>query len=555
MVPFFESLYNATSRSRWRQTVSLFLCSIFLAACVGSGVEKGSTGYVEGFFGGVSADDPRAAIVGRDILTSGGTAADAAVAIYFTLAVTLPSSAGLGGGGVCLVRDERRGITEAIDFTSKPGTGFLGLNARPAATPGNPRGFYALHAKYGSLRWAQLVAPAENLARFGHQVSRAFVTDLQGVSSALFQDNSSRNVFATKEGRAAGEGDFVSQIDLAATLSLIRSKGPGPLYQGPLAKAFVAGAEKAGGGLTIDDMRRALPQWKKPLAVPLKGFTRKAAYFAPPPAAAGLVEAQMFALLQDGGRYDSANDAEKPHVMVDSQMRAFADRGRWLSAEGNVTVDPGTMLSPKHLEGLGQSFNASNKTPVTAINPGLSGRQENTSGTGFVAIDSFGGAVSCAVTMNNLFGTGRIAGQTGVLLAARPGANGRGPISLGPVMVVNEYNNKFFFAGAAAGGVTAATSLVDVLAGTIIEEKPLKSVVARPRLHHNGVPDTVFYEPKYNKAGLDALKKRGHKTVAARTLGRVNAAYCSDGMPGSSETCVLSADPRGFGLAVSANEN
>jgi len=546
---------HATARLRWRQIASTLLGASLLSACMGSDIEKGQTGFVEGFYGGVAADDPRAALVGRDVLTSGGTAADAAVAMYFTLAVTLPSSAGLGGGGVCLVRDAKNGITEAIDFTSKPGTGLLGPDPRPAAAPGNPRGFYALHAKYGSLRWERLVAPGENFARFGHQVSRAFVTDLAGVSDALFKDRSSRNVFAKKDGSAAGEGDFVTQINLAATLSLIRSKGPGPLYQGPLARAFVDETARAGGGLTLEDMRKTLPRWRKTLSIDVKGLTRKTVHFAPPPAMAGLVEAQLFSLLQLGGRYDGAGEAEKAHVVADSQMRTFADRGRWLSDTGDIVGNPDELIAPGHIEKLGQSYSEDRKTPVAAVNGRLAGRQENTSGTGFVAIDDSGGAVACAVTMNNLFGTGRIAGNTGILLAARPGANGRGPISLGPVMVVNDHSKELFFAGAAAGGVTAATSLSDVLAGTIIEGANLETAIMRPRLHHSGMPDTVYYEPSYPEAGLAALKEKGHEIVAARTLGRVNAAFCPDGLPGTSETCEIHTDPRGFGLAVSANEN
>ena len=545
---------NATSGGRLRQFVSIAACAAFLSSCIGSGVEKGQTGFVEGFFGGVAADDPRAALVGRDVLTAGGTAADAAVAMYFTLAVTLPSSAGLGGGGVCLVRDGKKGVTEALDFTPVAGTGLLGPNARPAATPGNPRGFFALHAKYGGLRWERLIAPAENFSRFGHQVSRAFVTDLEGVSSALFKDQSSKNVFATKDGLAAGEGDFVTQINLAATLSLIRSKGPGPLYQGPLARAFVEGANEAGAGLTLEDMRKTLPVWRKTLPVEVKGFTRKVAHFAPPPAAAGLVEAEIFSLLQTGGRYDGAGEGVKAHVMADTQMRAFADRGRWLSNDGTVIIDPTEVLDEKHIEALGRSFSSDRKTTALGVNPQLDARQENTSGTGFVAIDQYGSAVACAVTMNNLFGTGRIAGDTGILIAARPGSNGRGPLSLGPVMVVNDHTKKLFFAGAAAGGVTAASSLSDVLAGTIIEQKTLKEAIERPRLHHSGIPDTVYYEPRYHEAGITALKERGHDVVAARTLGRVNAAFCGEGLPGASETCEVMTDPRGYGLAVSANQ-
>ncbi|MCB2100254.1 MAG: gamma-glutamyltransferase, partial [Rhodobacterales bacterium] len=73
--------------------MAFLACVLAVAACSSDeSLERGSVGYVEGFLGGAVADEPRAALVGRDVLSAGGSAADAAVAMGFTLAVTLPSS-------------------------------------------------------------------------------------------------------------------------------------------------------------------------------------------------------------------------------------------------------------------------------------------------------------------------------------------------------------------------------------------------------------------------------------------------------------------------------
>ncbi|HEX9702604.1 MAG TPA: gamma-glutamyltransferase, partial [Rhodospirillales bacterium] len=120
--------------------------------------KRGTIGFVEGFLGGVVADEPRAALIGRDVLSSGGTAADAAVAVSLALSVTMPSSAGLGGGGICLVHDAKSKANETLDFL--PGVSRAAGASSPAAViPGHVRGLAVLQAKYGRMQWAQMVAP------------------------------------------------------------------------------------------------------------------------------------------------------------------------------------------------------------------------------------------------------------------------------------------------------------------------------------------------------------------------------------------------------------
>ena len=105
----------------WRQLgrrLSLLLV-LGLSACGGSEFEEGQVGFIEGFFGGIIVDEPRAALIGRDVLSAGGSASDAAVAAYFTMAVTMPGGASLGGGGICLVHDRLSKRVEAVDFLAR----------------------------------------------------------------------------------------------------------------------------------------------------------------------------------------------------------------------------------------------------------------------------------------------------------------------------------------------------------------------------------------------------------------------------------------------------
>ena len=536
---------------RWRQFAA-WLAIAGVVACAGEDESKrGRIGFVEGFLGGVAADEPRAALVGRDILSAGGSAADAAAALYLALSVTLPSSASLGGGGVCLVHDQKTATTQTLEFLAGVPAAVPSTASRPSAIPGNARGFFALQTKYGSMRWQQVVGPAENLARFGFQVSRALATDLRQVEAALLADPGARHLFGRSDGKGlVGEGDFLTQVEMAATLGRIRRLGPGDLFSGQMAPVFIDGVRAAGGFLTIDDLRRHLPLWRGTVKVEMGNRT---AHFTPAPAAAGAVAAQMFAMLSGDGRYRRADADQRPHLFAETAMRAFADRGRWLGRLGVSTVPATDLTSEQRIGGLMSNFDATRHRPAKDLDPPPIERPENPAATSVIVVDRTGSAIACSLTMNNLFGTGRVAGTTGILIAALPGQAGRGPTSLGPMMVINHKVNEFFFAAAASGGVAAPTATVGVALKALFDKMPLEEALAAPRIHHGGLPDLVYHEQNLDAGAQQSLTSRGHQIAATLQLGRVNAAFCADGLPPNPETCEVRTDHRGFGLAIGAD--
>ena len=169
------------------------------------------------------ADEPRAALAAREVLSAGGSAADAAVALGFVLSVTLPSRAALGGGGACLAyaadkKSANEGVPEAVLFT--PGGAPPASAPTPTGRPRYrcwPRGLYLLHARYGHLPFEGLIVPAEQLARFGTPASRALVRDIALVAGPLLADPNARAVFS-QNGTPLAEGQTLLQPDLAATL-------------------------------------------------------------------------------------------------------------------------------------------------------------------------------------------------------------------------------------------------------------------------------------------------------------------------------------------------
>ena len=531
--------------------VSLLGLAVILSACGGPKEELGSEGHVLGFIGGVAADEPRAVLEGQKILSAGGHAADAATAIYFTLAATLPSKASLGGGGVCLVHDSKTKKIEALDFLSRIPGQISASASRPSAVPGNPLGMFALHTRYGRFQWAQLVSIGEKLARFGTQASRSLITDLKPVAEALVADPGARKVFLQPNGEVIGEGNFMRQIDLAGTLSNLRAKGPADFYQGKFARLLVEGVRHAGGSLSLEDLRAFKPQWKKPMVKKI-GFHQ--VHFMPPPASGGLVAAQMFGMLDDGDLFDNASAAEKYHVLAETALRSYGDREAWLRDDFSIAHPTETLVSDRHLENLISNYRSNRHLSPHAFQPTPKQRAENASATSFVVVDRGGSAVACAFTMNNNFGTGRMARGTGVILAAAPTSRGKGPTALGPVMMHNKSSETLFFVGAAAGGIAAPTALMNVFARTVLAKEKLNRAMNVSRIHHGGAPDITFHEPNLPKSITAYLRERGHQVAVTPVLGLVNAISCPGGLPRDPGSCAISSDPRGSGLAASASE-
>jgi gamma-glutamyltranspeptidase / glutathione hydrolase len=223
-----------------------------------------------GSFSAVTADESRAAEIGRDILAAGGNAADAAVAMYFAMAVTLPSAASLGASGACIVHNDKTKAAEAFVFPpiAAPGS----IAGQPFTVPSGVRAITLMHVRHGTLRWEAMVAPAERLARLGVPVSRALARDLQAGGAMLGG--------RTFGGGTLAEGNTLTQPELAGTLGGIRQRGGAEFFQGQLARTI---AEQMGGSLPVEALRAAVPQASAPMSESY-GMRRRV-YVAPAPAA------------------------------------------------------------------------------------------------------------------------------------------------------------------------------------------------------------------------------------------------------------------------------
>jgi len=505
------------------------------------------------FTGAVAADEPTSALIARQVLAEGGAAADAAVALYFAQAVTQPSMATLGGGGVCLVfapgPPGEPGTIETLEFYPQASRRDPQGIRRPSAVPGNVRGFFALHARYGRARIERLLAPAEKLARFGVSVSRAFANDLQVNAGFVLQDPEARLVFSGANGAPLAEGDRLVQQNLAAVMSVLRTRGPADFYTGRLATVLVQSVNASGGTLTLEELRDFRPQWTQPLRVEAGD---QVLMTPPPPATGGTVSAQVVATLLDYADFDDIEPEVRPHAYVEAVKDAFLARREWTAGPA---FDPAAVFGKIALQQLADKIDLGLHTPLPQ---NIEGVRENPAGTSFVVVDAVGQTVGCTVTPNNPFGVGLMARGTGILLAAAPdipNATDNSLRPLGPVFAIDEENGRLHLALAGSGGVAYPSAAAWVMIGLLgDDELDLRRAMEVPRLHHSGAPDLVYYEGRLPEAVAQRLAIMGHDTRVfpnpkAAHPGRINAVFCRRGYPRSNPQCAAASDERGSGVA------
>jgi gamma-glutamyltranspeptidase/glutathione hydrolase len=369
------------------------------------------------FAGAAVADEPAAALIARQVLEQGGNAADAATAIYFSLAVTYPGAAGLGGGGLCLVHGAGEKTVETISFLPSAPRG-----GGTIAVPGNVRGFSYLHARYGKAAWSAVVAPAERLAATSHPISRASAMQFATASSIIAASPGLSATFAPG-GKLAGERDVVSRIELVPTLAQIRNRGATGFYSGQVAQRLVEAAREAGGALEESDLRDY-----RPFVAPARAFD------------AGETKVWLPAGEIGAGTFASALWAESGKASPSELARVAVETARRLGAN---------------------------------LRSG-----DNHGSTSFAAVDGRGGAVACAVTMNGLFGAGHVAAGTGVHFAASPASDaGFASAFLAP-LIVTDYSGATVRLSAAGGGEPKAAAATQHLARNVQSVEDARNALA-----------------------------------------------------------------------------
>lgn len=531
--------------------------------------------------GMVSAQEQIAAEVGRDILAQGGNAVDAGVAVAFALAVTLPRAGNIGGGGFMLVHDAKSGETHAIDYREMAPAGatrdmFLDAEGNAdselsrysgaaSGVPGTVAGMKMVLDQYGSMTWADVIAPATKLAEEGITVTPDLADSLEAMKERLTKYPSAAKIFYKEGGELYRPGDRFVQADLAKTLKTIAAEGPDGFYKGPVAEAIAKAVTEAGGNLTVEDMAAYKAVAREPVRGTYRGYE---VVSMPPPSSGGVHLIQILNTLE--GYPIGAlgqNSSETLHLMAEAMKLAYADRSEYLGDPDFVDVPVEALMSKEYAADMRDKINANFATPSEQIKPADLAPYESDQTTHYSIIDKDGNAISNTYTINFSYGSGLVAEGTGILMnnemddfSAKPGvpnayglvggdANavqaGKRPLSSMTPTIVNKDGEVWLVTGS-PGGARIITTVLQVVMNMIDHDMNVAEASTAPRIHHQWLPDQLRIEEGISVDTQRALQAKGHVLSLEEVMGSTQSVMRDP------ETGFLlgASDPRRAGAAT-----
>jgi len=508
---------------------------------------------VHSLHGMVSSESALASDVGVEVLRKGGNAVDAAVATGFALAVTMPNSGNIGGGGFMILHDGKTGKDTAIDFREMAPAGasrnmYLDANGNviqdkslftqaAIGVPGTVAGLtYALE-HYGTMKRADLVAPAVKLANNGFPVGETLAGLFVAEHDHLVKWDGTRKVFE-HNGKLPVTGELLRNPDLGKSLALIGRDGAKAFYDGPIGAAIVKEAQAHDGLITAEDLKNYKVVERTPVRGNYRGYEIVS---MPPPSSGGVHVVQILNILSNFPLKDwGPNSAKTIHAMAEAEKRAYADRSEYLGDPDFVKVPVKGLTSPAYAKELANQIDMEHATPSAQIKPGKPQPYESDQTTHFVVADSHGSVVSVTYTLNTNFGSGIVASGTGILLnnemddfSAKPGVpNAYGLVggdanavqpkkrplsSMSPTIVLKD--GKPWLVTGSPGGARIITTTLQVLVNTIDFGMNPAEAGSAVRVHHQWLPDELRVERGLSPDTVAILRSMGHKVVERQSMG------------------------------------
>jgi len=514
----------------------------------------------------VASSQPLASQVGLDVLKRGGNAVDAAIAMAAMLNVTEPMMTGIGGDAFMLVywsrTKELKGLNASgrapaalsLDYFAKRNIKQMPEFGMESITvPGAFDGWVTLLEKYGTMKLADVLAPAIDTAENGFPVMEKTAEDWNSEVTKLKKTPAAATNYLI-DGRAPRAGEIFRQRNLARTLRTLAHGGRDAFYKGEIAKAIVNYAEKNGGFISLADMAAQKSEWVEPISTNYRGYT----VYEIPPNGQGLTALLTLNILE---AFDLAALSKQParyyHTLIEATKLAFADRDRYIADPAFSKVPVAELLSKDYAarrRALIDPNRALNSPPPGEINAG-------SDTTYFTVVDKDGNAVSFINSLFDSFGSGIVAGDTGIVLQNRGSSfsldpthpnhlePGKRPFhTIIPAMVFKD--NKLFMSFGVMGGGIQPQGHVQVLVNLIDLGMGLQQAIDAPRYRYMTGKD-VLLEDEIGATVIRRLMALGHVRASPPGLLRQSMgggqAIMIDPMSG---TLMGASDSRKDGLAI-----
>lgn len=521
--------------------------------------------------GMVASQETLASRTGVEILKQGGNAVDAAVAVAFSLAVTLPRAGNIGGGGFMLVHLAKENKTIAIDyremapskakkdiFLDENGDAVQKLSREhglAVGVPGTVMGMSLALEKYGTMSLAQVTAPAIKMAQEGISITPDLAQSLAGLKRRMAQWPTTAAIFYKNDGSDYQVGDILKQPELAHSLRLIAEKGTKGFYEGETAVKIVNAVQDAGGIMTLDDLKHYKVVEREPVRGEYRGYQ---VVSMPPPSSGGVHIIQMLNVLQQFPIDKLGhNTAQTIHLMAETMKYAYSDRSEYLGDPDFYKVPVNALTNADYAQKIASKIAINKTTPSSEIKPGKLAPYESDQTTHFSVVDKWGNAVSNTYTLNFSYGSGLVAKGTGILLnnemddfSAKPGVpNGYGLVggdanavegnkrplsSMSPTIVMKD--GKAFLITGSPGGSRIITTTLQIIMNVIDHGLNIAEASYAARVHHQWQPDELRVESSVNRDTISLLEAKGHKVTVQSAMGSTQSIMVTEqGIFGASD--------------------
>ena len=506
--------------------------------------------------------------LGVKILDMGGNAVDAAVAVGFSLATTLPRAGNLGGGGFMLIYIKEKDELFYIDYRSKSPKNasiekLLGVKKIPdrdselwervdytylaSGVPGTVYGLLEAHKNFGKLSLEEIMRPVIEQAENGIEVS----SDLNyviNVTPQLKNDEESLSIYF-KNGEPIEEFSIFKRPDLANTFKEISKNGVKGFYQGDVADKIVNAMNENGGLITHEDLKNYKSFFRMPIAINYKGYK---VYTAAPPSGGGITLLTSLGILNNIDIKKYKSDSTKAyHYLAESLRRGHNNRSHYVGDPEYFDVPISELLSPKRIKELKSTIDSNKASTVKQVKA-YKPRKESKDTTHFSIIDKDGNAVSNTYTLGLSFGSGVTIPGTGILMnsqmnnfayrygdkndigrGASPGNKfepGKKPMSTMAPTIIFDKDDKLFLITGSPGGSDIPAAILRVITGVIDFGLDIGEATMLPRIHKDWPYTGLEHERAVSRDIVRRLNSMGHDTEYETTIGSTQSIHIVDGI-------------------------